>query len=110
MLLLCLVQVDDILLTRNDEKLIQTHTKDLNSQFSLKELGSLHYFLGIKSFRDKTGFYLTQSKYVADLLKKLNMEGIKPISTPTTLGNILSKDNWKPLSDSTIYRKVIGAL
>lgn len=69
-LILVLVYVDDILITDNKSTAITKLVTDLHRIFALKDLGSLHYFLGIEAFRDTTGLYLSQSKYVADLLKK----------------------------------------
>ena len=65
-----LVYVDDILLTGNDELLLNKLTSDMRRMFALKNLGHIHYFLGIEAYRDTTGLYLSQSKYVTDLLKK----------------------------------------
>ena len=65
-----LVYVDDILLTGNDELLLNKLTSDMRRVFALKNLGHIHYFLGIEAYRDTTGLYLSQSKYVTDLLKK----------------------------------------
>lgn len=57
-LLLCLVYVDYIVLTGNNPVLITKLNNDLNQMFAFKELGSLHYFLGIEAFRDSIGLYL----------------------------------------------------
>ena len=67
--------MDDILLTGNDE-LLNKLKSDVNRKFSLKNLGQIHYFLGIEAYHDATGLYLSKSKYVTDLLKKHNMEKI----------------------------------
>ena len=98
---LLLVYVDDILLTGNDELLLNKLTSDLNRKFALKNLGQIRYFLGIEAYRDTTGLYLSQSKYVTDLLKKHSMENMKPCSTPMTIGKLPSKrkgTNGKPYS------------
>ena len=68
------VYVDDIILTRSSIQLIHHLTSQLNSKFSLKQLGWLDYFLSIevKTLSDKS-ILLTQSKYISDLLQKTNM-------------------------------------
>lgn len=53
-LLLVLVYVDDILLTEEDATLVAKLILDLNSQFTLKTLGSVSYFSGLEAFRDST--------------------------------------------------------
>ena len=66
-----LVYVDDIIITGTSNVVIQQLTTKLHSNFSLKQLGKLDYFLGneIKSVADGT-ILLTQSKYIRDLLQK----------------------------------------
>ena len=43
----------------------------LHSQFHTKDLGMLKYFLGIEVMRSKRGIFLSQRKYVLDLLSKI---------------------------------------
>jgi hypothetical protein len=47
---------------------------DLKQEFALKDLGGLHYFLGIEVNKCENGIILTQEKYVMDLLKNAGME------------------------------------
>ncbi|KAL5824369.1 hypothetical protein ACOSQ3_020432 [Xanthoceras sorbifolium] len=105
-----LIYVDDILITGNDPSLIHTTINFLNSKFALKTLGQVHYFLGFKAFRNSDGIYLTQTKYVHDLLAKTNMLNAKPCSTPICSSVKLSAAIGSSLAQSTVYRSVIGAL
>jgi hypothetical protein len=50
--------------------------------FSLKDMGSLHFFLGVEVIPTKAGLFLTQHKYVRELLANSNMSGAKDIFTP----------------------------
>lgn len=58
-----------IITGNNAEKLKQFVTK-LHQMFSLKDLGPLHYFLGVEVHRDETGMFLSQPKYVEELLRR----------------------------------------
>ncbi|KAI5313268.1 hypothetical protein L3X38_042442 [Prunus dulcis] len=49
---------------------------------TLKDLGPLHYFLGLEVQRSSTGLFLSQAKYATDLLTKVHMTGAKPCATP----------------------------
>lgn len=72
--LLILIYVNDILVTGNNTTELNRFTSKLNSMFSLKDLGKVHYFLGLEISRDVTGLFITQKKYVQDLLVKFNMQ------------------------------------
>ena len=105
-----LVYVDDILITRNNSITISDLVHDLNKSFLLKDLGSLHYFQGNEAFQDETSLYLTQSKYIADLLQKKNMDAAKPLPTLAISGKVLFKSDGDPMDNPTMYRSTIGAL
>lgn len=87
--------------------------KDLNSEFALKDLGDLHFFLGIEVNRDREGgLHLCQEKYATDLLKRVGMQHCKPSSTPLSSTEKLSLAEGEILNqeDGTRYISVVGAL
>ncbi|XP_062120374.1 uncharacterized mitochondrial protein AtMg00810-like [Humulus lupulus] len=104
-----LIYVDDIVVTSSDSKELEEFIVRLNKVFSLKDLGSLHYFLGIEVFRDSTGLYLTQEKYISELLQRVDMQNLKPSPTPITTSKISINDG-EPMADPSYYRSIIGAL
>jgi hypothetical protein len=65
-----LLYVDDIILTGNHPETVQRFIATMQSDFAMKDLGSLGYFLGIQAIRDATGLHLRQSKYALDLLHR----------------------------------------
>jgi hypothetical protein len=80
-----LLYVDDIVLTSNTPAYLDQLVTQLSTVFDLKDLGSLHYFLGLQVTRSPTGLYLNQAKYAHDLLKKHNMLDSKPASSLAVL-------------------------
>jgi hypothetical protein len=68
-----LVYVDDIIVASSTENATTALLKDLKEDFALKDLGELHYFLGIEVSKVCNGIILTQDKYASDLLKKVGM-------------------------------------
>jgi Reverse transcriptase (RNA-dependent DNA polymerase) len=105
-----LVYVDDIIITDNDSETISSLINTLNSTFSIKDLGQLHYFLGIEIVSSGTDLILNQSRYLKSILARENMIGAKSCTTPMQYGLQLSKTNDIPLSDPHLYRTIVGAL
>lgn len=81
-------------------------------EFALKDLGNLHYFLGIEVKQVKDGILLTQEKYIIDILRRLGLEHCKPVSTPISTSEKLTIKSGEVLGpeDATNYRSVVGAL
>jgi len=106
-----LVYVDDILVSGSSLSLIETITAKLHANFSLKQLGQMDYFLGleVKHLMDDS-ILMTQTKYIRDLLHKINMAEAHPISSPMVSNCKLSKQGADLFSDPTLYRYVVGAL
>jgi len=75
--ILLIVYVNDIVITRNDTKEIDSLKKYLQKQFQTKNLGSLKYFLGIEVARSKKGILLSQKKYELALLLETVMLGCR---------------------------------
>uniref|UniRef100_A0A803Q5F0 Reverse transcriptase Ty1/copia-type domain-containing protein n=1 Tax=Cannabis sativa TaxID=3483 RepID=A0A803Q5F0_CANSA len=94
----------------NNDIHLSKFVQQLDKCFTLKDLGDLHFFLGIEVFRDETGLYLTQTKYIEDLLRRHNMTHLKPSPTPISTGKCLSALDGKEMENPTVYRSLIGAL
>ncbi|XP_006596771.1 uncharacterized protein LOC114383963 [Glycine soja] len=106
-----LVYVDDIILTGSSPSLIQQITYKLNTAFSLKQLGHLDYFLGLKiKYLPNSSILMTQTKYIRDLLHKTNMAEAHSISSPMVSNCKLSRHGANAFHDPTLYRSVVGAL
>jgi hypothetical protein len=84
-----LVYVDDIIVTSSKVQVVPVLLKKLGD-FALKDLGNLHYFLGIEVKKVKDGIILSQGKYANDLLKRVGMIMCKPASTPLARNQKLS--------------------
>ena len=75
----------------------------------MKDLGSLHYFLGIQVQPFVDGIFLSQQKYAREILARASMIGCKPIGTPFAQKLKLQHEGG-PLVDATNYRSIVGAL
>jgi hypothetical protein len=107
-----LIYVDDIIVTSSSDHAITALLKDLNENFAIKDLGDLHFFLGIEVKRNSDGLILTQEKYAADLLARVGMSKCTTCPTPLSTSDKLSLTDGSPLgpADSTEYRSIVGAL
>jgi hypothetical protein len=107
-----IVYVDDIIVVSSTPEAISGLLLELKRDFALKDLGDLHYFLGMEVTKVRDGIILSQDKYASDLLKKVNMSSCKPVSTPISTSEKLSAYVGTSLgpNDSTNYRSVVGAL
>lgn len=101
--LLLLVYVVDVILTRNDEQLITQLINHFDSQFALKDLGRLNYFLGIQLHYLEIGILLNQSKYVDDLLFKVEMSNTNAALTPSVQGKHLSITDGQHMMNLLLY-------
>jgi histone deacetylase 1/2 len=107
-----LLYVDDMILSASSSELLQHLIQRLQSAFALKDLGPVHYFLGIDVKRNDAGFVLSQATYAHDLLERAGMAACKPVSTPADMTGKPSTTEGTPLSsaDASWYRSMAGAL
>lgn len=82
----------------------------LSLSFPLKDLGSLHFFLGLEIHPFANGLHLSQAKYICDLLKKTNMDASKPVTSPMSASVKLSLNDGPLFDKPTLYRNTIGSL
>jgi hypothetical protein len=107
-----LVYVDDIITASSSQKATKQLLHKLSQEFKLKDLGDLHYFLGIEVHKVSNGIVLTQEKYALDLLQRVGMGDCKPVVSPMSTSEKLSVFEGSPLGqhDSTQCRSIVGAL
>ncbi|XP_074347313.1 uncharacterized protein LOC141686159 [Apium graveolens] len=105
-----LVYVDDIILTGSNETTIKEVKGFIQSQFKLKDLGHLHYFLAIEIARSSQGIYLHQRKYALNLLNQTGLLASKPRKITIATRHNLHNLSGTPLIDGTSYRRLVGQL
>ncbi|GAU24783.1 hypothetical protein TSUD_356130 [Trifolium subterraneum] len=87
-----LVYVDDMIITGNSSAELSKLIATLAARFLLKDLGCLSYFLGVEVIPSAARMFLSQRKYITDLLHKSGMANTKPASTPLSASVQLLKD------------------
>ncbi|KAL6313610.1 hypothetical protein AAG906_006979 [Vitis piasezkii] len=97
--ILLLLYVDDMIITSNDLSGIQ----------ELKDFLD-YYFLGLEITHSTDGLYITQAKYASDLLSQAGLTDSKNVDTPVELNAHLTPSGGKPLSNPSLYRRLVGSL
>ena len=109
-LLIVYLYVDDLIFTRNDDVMFKEFKKSMMVEFEMSDLGMMHYFLGIEVVQLANGIFISQKKYVQDILDRFQMKDCNPVSTPTKFGLKLNKDHEGKKVDSTLYKQIFGSL
>ena len=108
--ILLLLYVDDMIITSDDLSGIQELKNFLSQQFEMKDLGHLSYFLGLEIIHSTDGLYITQAKYASELLSRAWLTDSKTVDTPVELNAHLTPTGGKPLSNPSLYRRLVGSL
>ncbi|GJW70472.1 putative ribonuclease H-like domain-containing protein [Tanacetum coccineum] len=109
-ILLVQVYVDDIIFGSTNKELCTGFEKLMKDKFQMSSMGELTFFLGLQVQQRKDGIFISQDKYVAEILRKFNYTNVKTASTPVDLERPLIKDGDAEDVDVHLYRSMIGSL
>nr|GEY32955.1 putative ribonuclease H-like domain-containing protein [Tanacetum cinerariifolium] len=82
----------------------------MHKVFQMSAMGELNFFLGLKVLQKKDGIFLSQDKYVGDILKKFGYSNVKSSNTLMDKENPWGKDGTRKDVDLHLYRSMIGSL
>jgi isopentenyldiphosphate isomerase len=82
----------------------------MKNEFQMSMMGELTFFLGIQVKQMNHVTFIHQVKYTKDLMKKLNMAELKPVSTLMSTTTSLDPDENGENVDQRKYRSMIGSL
>uniref|UniRef100_A0ACD5Z149 Uncharacterized protein n=1 Tax=Avena sativa TaxID=4498 RepID=A0ACD5Z149_AVESA len=99
-----------MIITGDDSEYIAFVKARLRDQFLMTDLGPLRYFLGIEVSSTSNGFYISQEKYIRDLLARAALGDERTVETPMELNVKLQPTDGDPLPDPTRYRHLVGSL
>jgi hypothetical protein len=110
-LVILVLYVDDLFLT-GEENLIAQTKRELSAEFEMKDLGLMHYFLGLEVWQKPGEIFLSQGKYAVDILRKFGMMDCKSMTTPmiSNLKKLQEHVTGSDPEDPTLYRQIIGSL
>nr|GEX40478.1 hypothetical protein [Tanacetum cinerariifolium] len=104
-----LLYVDAIVLTTSFEILLHQIIDSLDQEFSMTDLDSLYYFLGISVARDSSRMFLSQRKYATEIVERTHIGSCNPSRTPFDTESKLGADD-DLVFDLTVYKSLAGAL
>ena len=104
------VYVDDIFFGSTKDELAHSFSKLIQTEFKMSMIGELTHFLGLQICQQDSGIFLSQSRYVKNLLKKFGLESISFVRTPMNPYVKLIVDLLGKSVDSSLYRSMIGSL
>ncbi|GKF36198.1 uncharacterized mitochondrial protein-like protein [Tanacetum coccineum] len=82
----------------------------MKDKFQMSSMGELTFFLGLQVKQKKDGIFISQDKYVAEILRKFNYTDVKSASTTIDLEKPFTKDGDAEDVDVHLYRSMIGSL
>ncbi|XP_060203095.1 uncharacterized mitochondrial protein AtMg00810-like [Lycium barbarum] len=109
-LVVLVVYVDNILLAGSDIAEMTSVKAFLDAQFRIKDLGLVHYFLGLEIVPHSGGYLMNQHKFTSDLLEEFHCSHFTPISSPLDSSLKLDSDVGDLIHDPSSYRRLIGKL
>ncbi|CAK9800955.1 Retrovirus-related Pol polyprotein from transposon TNT 1-94 [Anthophora plagiata] len=117
-IVLVAIYVDDLIVATSSRRVFDEIKSALETKFKVKDLGTLHYCLGIEFTQDQESgkIKLSQQKYTEDVLTRFNMKDADPVSTPLETKQKLCKETEPKTKDEIAelqklpYRSLVGAL
>eukprot|EP00253_Pinus_taeda_P036492 PITA_36492 len=108
-LLIIVLYVDDLILIGDDE-LIKPCKKDFAREFEMKDMGLMHYFLGMELWKKDGEVFVSQGKYANEILRRFHIDTCKPMETPLA-GTWRKEDATSgEVVAATVYRQLVGSL
>jgi hypothetical protein len=109
-LFICQIYVDDIIFESTNKSSCEDFSRIMIHKFEMSMMGELKYFLRFQIKQLQEGTFISQIKYIQDILKKFGMKNAKPIETPMGTNGHLDLDKGGKSIDQKVYRSMIGSL
>ena len=109
-IILVQIFVDDIIFGSTNHSLCTKFASLMKSEYQMSMMGELTYFLGLQIKQSDKGIFISQGKYVKDMLKKFELTSCSAMKTPMAPPLTLDKDFNGKSVNVTLYRGMIGSL
>ncbi|GKE64625.1 putative ribonuclease H-like domain-containing protein, partial [Tanacetum coccineum] len=109
-ILIAQVYVDDIIFGSTKKRLCTESEKMMQKKFQMISMGEVTFFLGLQEKQKEDGIFISQDKYMTEILKKFSFSDVKIANTPMEIHKPLLKDADGEDVDEHMYRSMIGSL
>ncbi|GJX88083.1 putative ribonuclease H-like domain-containing protein, partial [Tanacetum coccineum] len=109
-ILLVQVYVDDIIFGSTNKAWCDEFEVLMKGEFEMSAMGEMTFFLGLQVKQLPDGIFISQDKYVKDMLTKFDMESVRTATTPYEAAKTKLKDETDPPVNVHLYRSMIGSL
>nr|GFB14715.1 putative ribonuclease H-like domain-containing protein [Tanacetum cinerariifolium] len=109
-IILVQVYVDDIIFCSTNKAWCDEFKVLMKGEFEMSAMGELTFFLGLQVKQLPDGIFISQDKYVKDMLKKFDMESVRTATTPYEIPKHKSKDEPDDAVNVHLFRSMIGSL
>ncbi|GJU42704.1 putative ribonuclease H-like domain-containing protein [Tanacetum coccineum] len=109
-ILLVQVYVDDIIFGSTKKFLCTDFEQIMHKRFQISSIGELTFFLGLQVKQKEDGIFISQDKYVGEILKKFGFSSVRTANTPMETNKVLTKDEDGEDVDVHLYKSMIGSL
>jgi hypothetical protein len=109
-LFVCQIYVDDIIFGSTNKSTCEEFSRIMIQKFEMSMMGELKYFLGFQVKQLQDGTFISQTKYIQDILNKFGTKDAKPIKTPMGTNGHLDLDTGGKSVDQKVYQSMIGSL
>nr|GFA97679.1 putative ribonuclease H-like domain-containing protein [Tanacetum cinerariifolium] len=104
------VYVDDIIFGSSNLQLCREFEALMHKKFQMSAMGELNFFLGLQVLQKEDGIFLSQDKYIGDILKKFRFSDVRSSNTPMDKENPWGKDGPGKNVELYLYRSMIRSL
>jgi hypothetical protein len=107
--LILVLYVDDLFLSGTESLIIECKYV-LASEFDMKDLGMMHYLLGLEVWHKTDEIFLSQGKYTVEIFKKFEILNLKLVTTTMmkNLKKLSVSSSYYDKIDLTLYRQLVG--
>lgn len=109
MIVLIYLYVDDLIVIGNSDELVEVIKVQISQVFEMKDLGKLHYCLGLEVSRDLGQAFVAQGNYVRELLKKFKMDQCKVVAVLIQQNVKFQSDDGSKEVDDRLYKQLVGS-